>query len=142
MTETLEGLQGEVGAWGEATFPHATPETITAHLLEEVGELGGFTRIVAERGDERLEINLEPTDGIRRRRVAMEGADVLLILLHLFHRFDVTALSEVRAKFEECKRRKWEHDPERGYVRHVEGGCAVPASGVTELVGEVLEVRG
>jgi hypothetical protein len=68
-TTTLTSLQQRINAWCQETFPEQTPETILAHLREEVVEL-------------------------KERGTAEEAADCLILLLAWSAQSNVPLLAE------------------------------------------------
>jgi hypothetical protein len=112
----LDNFQTEVGMWGEAVFPEATLQTITAHLLEEALELYGVPNHLIEsvmdqaylaRHDNKAGVNLE------------EAADCFLLLLHLCHKRNEWLSMLAGAKLAINKHRVWKPDPEKaGHWKH------------------------
>ena len=111
----LDKFQREVGQWGEATFPRATPEGVTAHLLEEALELYGVANddipellaIAAERRTDTVG-NLE------------EAADCFILLLHLFHQRTAMLSAFARWKMQVNRERVWRPNEEpAGHVKHL-----------------------
>ncbi len=93
----LDDLQRRVGEWGKQTFPHSTKGSIIAHLKREVEELEAATN---------------------SRQDREECADVLLLLLHLAHRFGFSLQAEAERKFAECLTRQWEKPDREGVSEH------------------------
>ena len=98
----MKAFQEQVGAWGDETFPHSTPASVVAHLMDEVGELA----------DDIAHAN---NDGI-----PSEAADCFLLLLHTAHKCGFDLQEEAERKFLVNKGRRWGEPDERGVVRHVE----------------------
>jgi ssDNA-binding Zn-finger/Zn-ribbon topoisomerase 1 len=96
--DELDRLQDEVGAWGVATFPHATRESIIAHLRRELDEL------------ERAETPAQRAE---------EGADCYLLLLHLAHRDVYDLRGEAARKLEVNRGRTWGAPDAEGVSEHV-----------------------
>lgn len=92
---TLEAVLDDVRQWQVETFPQATPQSISAHLLAEAREL-------AE----------NPTD-------RMEMADVLMLLSGLAKHTGVDLASAVREKLAICRARQWGRPNAQGFVEHV-----------------------
>ncbi len=99
----------ECGTWADKTFPKATPETIMAHMQEEVDELTAAV-------DEHTDIGEET-----KAMIAEEMADVQLLLFHLAHKLNVDLPAATFEKFETNKKRKWSTKPEKeGHFKHIE----------------------
>lgn len=77
----------EIAAWQRVTFPHKTPESCAAHLMEEAREL-----------------KAEPRD-------AEEAADVLHLLIGIADSCGYDLMAALRAKFEKNKGRDWSAPP-------------------------------
>lgn len=104
----MDDLQCKIGEWGERTFPEATADTIMAHLQEEVAELG---------------------DAVYRRasdETEEEAADVLLLLLHLAHRFGFSLFDAACVKMARNENRTWA-PAEDGYWKHQDAPADPPA---------------
>ena len=99
---TLEAVLDDVRQWQVETFPQATPQSISAHLLSEAREL-------AE----------NPTD-------RMEMADVLMLLSGLAKHTGVDLASAVREKLAICRARQWGRPNAQGFVEHVRDWEAAP----------------
>jgi len=94
MKPDCNTFQREVGEWGNAMFPHGTPDSVVAHLKKEVDEL-------AESHD------------------AEEAADCLILLLHHAHRCGYDLMSWADWKFQINKKRKWGEPDQNGVVEHI-----------------------
>ena len=91
----LPSLQRAVGEWADGAFPHATPETIVAHLRDEVnGELAP---------------EADPD----------EAADCLLLLLHYAHKRGFSLIDAALDKFEVNRNRRWAVPDARGVSTHL-----------------------
>lgn len=90
----LDGLQREIGIWGDATFGQSTPASVLAHLRKEIAEL-----VESEKSE--------------------EIADCVMLLIHFAHKKAVSIRDAVREKFEICKKRKWGKPDAEGVVEHV-----------------------
>ena len=123
------GLLEEVVHFQNELFPDSTPDSLTAHLLEEAHELSEAPR------------NPE------------EMADVALLLLGLASRCGVDLPAWMRRKMEICRLRSWGPSPCGAYLKHrgemVQGGPlprlhllpAASARLAAAAAGEVVEVR-
>jgi NTP pyrophosphatase (non-canonical NTP hydrolase) len=108
-------FQREVGEWGNTTFPQSTPNTIIAHLTDEVEEIRGELA----RGVGRIDAN-----------IAEEAADCYMLLLHLAHRIGFDLAEAARSKFESNKKRTWQTGVnERGYFKHIAAADPAPGEG-------------
>lgn len=106
-------FQDRVAGWGRVTFPHATPETIWAHMHDETLELA----------DAMEEYDRGPltTDALAiKNKVAEEAADVYLLLLHLAAWYGFDLEEAAREKFAIVQTRTYTTDSGRGYTRHDE----------------------
>lgn len=99
--DTLDGLADEIGAWQRATFPRATPHSVTEHLRREAEELCRT-----------------PTD-------AEEIADVFMLVVGAARAAGHDLAAAARAKLEKNKRRVWGTPDADGVVEHVAEGAAV-----------------
>lgn len=90
----LDGLQAEIGAWGDKTFPKSTFRSVLAHLKKEIGEL------LTEEN-------------------AVEAADCAMLLIHYSHKQGFSLRDEIRKKFEINKGRTWGTPDKDGVVEHV-----------------------
>lgn len=90
----LDMFQEEVGTWGDHTFGRSTPQSVLAHLRDELDELTA---------------SLSPE----------EAADCLLLLLHFAHKRDFSLADEAKRKFAINLSRTWGEPDERGVVRHI-----------------------
>jgi len=102
----FDDLQKEIGAWANMTFIAATSLSVHEKLKEEVDELGFEIRQVCRDG------------------VGEEIADCIFALLVLAHKQDVSAIAELRRKFEINKARKWGPPNAQGVYTHVREGQA------------------
>lgn len=93
----LSAAMSECATWSEETFGHATPTSITKHLLKEAQELAD-----------------DPTDG-------EEMADILMLLAHLFAVTDKDPVYELQRKLAINRRRTWGKPDADGVVEHVRG---------------------
>lgn len=101
--ESLDGLALEIAEWQAATFEGATREGAAAHLEQEAAEI----RIAA------------PDD------VGEEIADAFFMIVQCASLAGVDLISEVRAKLEKNRARKWPKAPDaRGVFNHIEDGEA------------------
>jgi NTP pyrophosphatase (non-canonical NTP hydrolase)/transcriptional regulator with XRE-family HTH domain len=100
--QTLMDVQGEITAWGEATFPTATPLSTALHLAAEVDEL------VAA-----LQAWPPDPDAIQD-----EIADVLILALQVAGRLGVRTDLAIQRKMAVNRGRAWRYDPSRGYSVH------------------------
>ena len=99
-TATLDECQDDIGAWGDATFPHSTIDTVMAHLAEEVAEFFDDWRAGRETQEE-------------------EAADVLLLLLHYAHKRGFSLRARAAEKMALNRARRWKATPEpAGHVTH------------------------
>ena len=104
----LDAVQKQVGEWGVATFPNATPTSITAHLQEETDELESLC-------------TPQPPEGMAESsEIAKEAADCLLLLLHVAHREGFSLMDAALAKFAINQGRTWAPTPDGRYSKHVE----------------------
>ncbi len=94
---SLDDLQWRVGEWAKQTFPHSTRYSIIEHLNREVMEL---------------------SDSVDSDTDREECADVLLLLLHLAHRFGFSLLEEAEQKFHVCLTREWAEPDAQGVSEH------------------------
>lgn len=102
----LDRLQMEVGDWGAVTFPSATLESITAHLMEEAEELNADCTVQG------------PEEGMASRdEIKMEAADCLLLLMHVAYREGFSLIEAAREKLIVNKGRTWA-PAEGGYWKH------------------------
>lgn len=94
-------LQRMVGEWGNRTFPQSTPDTILAHLRDEIDEL--------------IEARETGED------VAVEAADCFLLLLHFAYRNGFGLVDNALRKHKINVDRTWVTQMnERGYFVHIE----------------------
>lgn len=107
---SLDDFQERVGKWAEATFPHATDQSVAAHLTREVRELRALC-------DASLH---EP---VAHDEYGGELADCFLLLLHLAHRLDLSLFEEAAHKFSENQHRKWGTPDAEGVVEHIREGA-------------------
>ena len=102
-------LQEETGRWGDATFPLSTPESVMAHLTDEIDELadeiGAYVRSPVSE---------------TRSALAEEAADCLLLLYHIAHKCGFDLEAAAREKLDKNRQRSWGEPDARGVVRHVE----------------------
>lgn len=108
----MSDFQREVGEWGIATFPNSTPESISAHLWDEMLELMVELKTYRKASG--------PAEYFSLVGIGEEMADVYLLMLHLAHRLGIGLDEAVREKFEKNKTRIWTTDSGRGYVKHTE----------------------
>lgn len=99
-------LQGDVGAWIDATFPHGSAATAYAHLCDEVRELGEAVHSVEGGGA------VEHT--------AEELADCCLLLLSIAHHLGIDLEAEAARKLAVNREREWGAPDHRGVARHVQ----------------------
>lgn len=92
---TLDSLAGAIWPWARATFPQATADSWSKHLLKEARELAD-----------------EPTSG-------EEMADVFHLLVGLARVSGVDLVGEVARKFAINRARAWGHPDADGIVEHV-----------------------
>jgi NTP pyrophosphatase (non-canonical NTP hydrolase) len=102
--------QNIVGEWADFTFPLATPQTITRHMMEELTEIE----------DALLGVALHTPEDVPE-----EAADLFLLLLHLSHKLGFDLWEEGRKKLLVNRERFWEapntaEAAERGYWKHEE----------------------
>ena len=91
----LPTLQRAVGEWADATFPHATPSTIVAHLRDEVLD--------------ELDPHADPS----------EAADCFLLLLHFAHKRGFDLAAAALDKLDVNRARSWSPPDERGVSTHL-----------------------
>lgn len=88
-------FQTAVGTWADSVFTQSTPQSVCAHLSDEV-----------------VELKEAPDD-------PSEAADCLLLLLHLAHKQGFDLLAEAQRKHEINTQRNWGRPDERGVVKHI-----------------------
>lgn len=93
---SLDSLVDELNSWQRVTFPHGTPESAAAHLLQEAAELAENPR--------------DPE----------EMADVLFLVAGCADRAGVDLAAAVAAKLAKNKARKWGEVQPNGVVYHIE----------------------
>lgn len=99
----LDRVQHRVGEWAARTFPRATNDSITSHVIEEAEELATAAHV--------------DDDGIGE--IGEEAADCLLLLLHLAHRNGFSLCDAMAAKHAVNVVRTWETDDGgRGHWKH------------------------
>jgi ParB-like chromosome segregation protein Spo0J len=117
VPEGWEEFADFVVQWGQKTFPDATPDSVTSHLLEEARE---------------LDADPDAMD---------EAADCLLLLIQLADRQGKSLFEAARRKMQVNLERTWGEPEENGVVHHVEGrpkiGQVVPGQ-----VGALLSAEG
>ncbi|MHB1131675.1 MAG: dATP/dGTP pyrophosphohydrolase domain-containing protein [Chloroflexota bacterium] len=93
--QTLDDLQAELGAWGDATFGTGDRgSAVLAHFAEEVIELVGSE---------------EPE----------EAADCAILLLQFAHRRGFSLREAIERKYEKNQRRQWGKPEPNGVVHHI-----------------------
>jgi hypothetical protein len=92
---TLDELQADIGAWGDATFPHSTQESVIKHLRDEANN--------------ELVPDCDPE----------EIADVAMLAVQLAHKRGLSLDALLRAKLAKNKARKWAFDPAKGFSTHL-----------------------
>jgi NTP pyrophosphatase (non-canonical NTP hydrolase) len=108
----MSDFQREVGEWGNITFTEATTASMCAHLKREVIELDDAAR--------RLRTFAPGYDPVQRRKdLAEEAADCLMLLLHIAHRNSIDLEEAARQKFEVNKRRQWGKPDADGVCEHI-----------------------
>lgn len=93
--DTLDALADEIRSWQRATFPQATPHSVTEHLRREA-----------------IELATAPTD-------PEEIADVFLLTIGAANAAGHDLVTIVRAKLEKNKARTWGQPDEHGVVEHM-----------------------
>ncbi len=95
---TLEEVFIDVLKWSNATFPDASPHSISAHLILEAREL-----------------HKHPGD-------PHEIADVLMLIVHLAQKQGINLVEATTKKLEICKKRKWGKPNKDGVIQHLPHG--------------------
>lgn len=114
---SLDPLQAEIGAWGDAAFPNSTQATVLAHLRAEVNE--------------EVAVDCDPE----------ELADAAMLVIQLAHKRGLSLDALLRAKLTKNKARKWKFDPARGFSVHVPDGAKCRTCGGTGEVHAVGDPR-
>jgi len=91
-----KNFQTEIGEWGRAKFPNGNPNSVIAHLREEVNELA------------------ENNSG-------EEAADCLILLFQHAYFCGYDLMIEAFKKFDINKKRKWGKPDKDGIVKHIKG---------------------
>lgn len=95
----------DVGAWGDTTFPESTFKSILAHARKELDELE-----ISARNNNVL--------GVRE-----EVADVVLLMVHVAHRFEINLRQAMIDKFAKLLMRKdWVPSSEGTHWEHTRTG--------------------
>lgn len=106
MSKTLDEYQREVGAWGDATFPKSTADTVFSHLREEFEELAAVAATIPE--------NAQYDE-------AEEVADCFILLVQFAHKKGFSLFAVAERKMEVNRARTWKTDPEPGgHFKHVD----------------------
>lgn len=107
MGKTLREMQAEIGAWGDATFPRSTADTVLSHFREEADEL-----LFAGTGPAGSPADFAPE----------EAADCLILLIQFAHKCGFRLADAAEAKMQINRARTWKVDsPEPGgHVKHEE----------------------
>lgn len=113
QTLSLRDMQALIGAWGDETFPDATPSTVFAHLQDEVTEL------------ERSLLFRATMLGRPQTQIPDELADVSILTMQLAHRLGIDLATAVEEKHARNLTRTWVKDEEAGYWRHAAPTCRV-----------------
>jgi hypothetical protein len=95
----MNWLQDVIGYWGDQTFTEATPESIMAHLEDEIKELKNANTI---------------------EQKMKEAADCTILLFQFAHKVSFSLCDAVIEKHIINKQRKWGQPDERGVVRHID----------------------
>lgn len=98
-TMTIQAFQREVSEWAQSTFPHQTPASKMAHLVDEVNELKD-----------------DPTDG-------EEMADCFILLLNLAHMHGYDLMEQAQRKMVKNRAREWGKPDARGVCHHIKEGA-------------------
>lgn len=98
---SLDAITREVVEWQRETFPHGTPASCVAHLVEEVAELSA-----------------NPTD-------PSEIADCYFLIVGAAERAGVDLVAAVREKLAVNRARAWGKPAENGVVNHVREAAPV-----------------
>jgi hypothetical protein len=93
--ESAVTFQRDVNAWQDKTFPHATPQSILAHVRRELAELED-----------------DPSD-------PAEAADIYILLLALAGKVGYDLHNVAAAKMDENYTRTWGKPDAEGVVEHV-----------------------
>lgn len=113
--KTIDEFQDEIGAWGDATFPMSTADTVIAHFWEEAQEF--------------VEAALSVGNGCMERWEE-EAADTFLLLLHFAHKTGFSLHDATERKMATNRARTWSTTPEpAGHFKHVELTPDAPATG-------------
>jgi NTP pyrophosphatase (non-canonical NTP hydrolase) len=92
MSKTLDELQDEIGAWGDATFPKSTDQTVLAHFAEEANEFLAAASAMPHNPQ------YDETE---------EAADVLRLLLHFAHKTGFSLSDAAERKMVKNRERTW-----------------------------------
>jgi hypothetical protein len=98
VASPLDAITRELMDWQRETFPHGTPASCVAHLVEEVAELSA-----------------NPTD-------ASEIADCYFLIVGAASRAGIDLVSALREKLAVNRARAWGHPDANGVVNHVREG--------------------
>lgn len=99
---SLDALTREIVEWQRETFPHGTPASCVAHLVEEVAELSA-----------------NPTD-------PSEIADCYFLIVGAANRAGVDLVAAVRDKLAVNRARVWGNPDANGVVNHVREATPTP----------------